>query len=393
MNTVRLLYGTTVPGGPFLSSDLLWKTQFKVHDPLFFCEFSDGRNVLLANELEYGRARKEAKNCSVELIEPFMKKASSARDWTGGCIQFLKERVPELMRSHSSSTVVVHGDIPCSILERLMDAGLPVTVYDVGGEGSLYPERISKTDQEISYITDVQRKLEKVVAAVVDILRNARVSPRGDVLVTKSDTVITSEYVREFMDVEFARKGVLAVDTIVACGDQGADPHCLGTGPLYAHTPIIVDVFPRSKENFYWADMTRTFFKGRPTTEAEKLYRTVLTAQCFALEMIHAGVNGLTIYNAVNEFFEKSGYHTGEKDGQIQGFPHGVGHGLGLDIHEAPRISTVDAILPEKSVVTAEPGLYYLGIGGVRIEDLVVVEKDGVTNLTRFPKELEQMIL
>lgn len=380
MNEIRLLYGSTIPGQPLLSSDLLWKTQFKAPDPFFFCEFEDGHNVMLMGMLEYERARKEAQNCEVELLNPFMDKVKSL-ELIDGLIEFLKGQSP--------NKIIVHRDMPYGIVWKLEKAGFQISIHD---QMIWYPKRATKSAKEIQQITEVQRITEKVVSKAIQILREAKVSLDG-MLIDQNDDLITSEHLRKFMDIEFMREGCILVSAVIACGDQGVDPHCNGFGPLRANLPIVMDIFPRSKEHFYWADMTRTVFKGEPIKKAQKMYQTVLEGQCLAIGMIHADIDGSTIQKAVEEFFEKSGYQTDKKDGTLRGFFHGVGHGLGIDIHERPGIRKVPEILPEGCVVTVEPGLYYLGIGGIRIEDIVVVTKYGSQNLTQFPKELEAMVL
>lgn len=378
---VRLLYGATIPGQMFLSTDLLWRTKFQALDPFFLCEFNDGESILLIKVLEYERAKKEAKNCTCWSLDKFMEKIKSLSQMDG---------LIEFLRGYNPSKIIVPSYIPFFIVEKLTISGF--NVISQKEQEMWYPQRAVKTPLEIQYISEVQRKTEKVVYKAINLLRESRIADDGT-LIAQSGKVLTSERVRRFMAVEFVREGCMAANTIIACGDQAVDPHCHGFGPLRANRPIIIDVFPRSTENWYWADMTRTVFKGQPTEEARKMYQTVLNAQGLAMGMIRAGVDGSAIQAAVTKFFEAEGYQTGEKDGITQGFFHSVGHGLGLDIHETPGINLRPQVLPEGAVVTVEPGLYYLGIGGIRIEDLVVVQKNGLRNLTSFPKDLDSIII
>ena len=106
-----------------------------------------------------------------------------------------------------------------------------------------------------------------------------------------------------------------------------------------------------------------------------------------ALRKIKAGVDGMEIHRAIQDLFVKRGYPTELRRGRRVGFFHGTGHGLGLEIHEYPRLQKVT--LKDRQVVTVEPGLYYPGLGGVRQEDVVVVTKSGHKMLSRFPKQLE----
>jgi Xaa-Pro aminopeptidase len=156
-----------------------------------------------------------------------------------------------------------------------------------------------------------------------------------------------------------------------------------------AHQPIVIDIFPRSSRTRYFADITRSVVRGKASTRVKAMYQAVLQAQEQALALIRDGADGAAIHHEVAKVFEHLGFATGETNGRMQGFFHGTGHGLGLEIHEPPRIGQRGAVLRSGNVVTVEPGLYYPGEGGVRIEDLVVVTDTGCRILTKFPKLLE----
>jgi Xaa-Pro aminopeptidase len=174
------------------------------------------------------------------------------------------------------------------------------------------------------------------------------------------------------------------MDTIIAGGLQAADPHARGTGPLAANAPIVIDIFPRSKSSRYFADMTRTVLKGEAALEVKEIYEAVCLAQAEGLRAVRAGASGKEVHSRVSEVFRDQGYP--ETEGQ--GFTHSTGHGVGLDVHEKPSLSEAGETLEINHVVTVEPGLYYPDIGGVRMEDLLVVKKNRSENLTHFEKKL-----
>ena len=192
---------------------------------------------------------------------------------------------------------------------------------------------------------------------------------------------------RAEIDSAVLRAGGVPTGTIVAGGDQACDPHERGHGPLHADSLIILDVFPRDAKSGYFGDMTRTVLRGRASEAQRKLWETVKAGQALALKRIKAGIDGMTIHKAIQEFFASRGFTTGVRNGRRVGFFHGTGHGLGLEIHEHPRLQKV--VLKDRQVLTVEPGLYYPGVGGARQEDVVVVTKTGCRILSRFPKQLE----
>jgi Xaa-Pro aminopeptidase len=184
--------------------------------------------------------------------------------------------------------------------------------------------------------------------------------------------------------------GGIASHTIVAGGEQACDPHEPGHGVLRARQPIIIDVFPRSQKTGYFGDITRTVMKGRASEAVRKLYDTVQRGQQIGFAAMRQNAATADVHKQVQEFFQSEGYKTGQHNGRMQGFFHGTGHGVGMEIHEAPRVgpNSKEKLLAGH-VVTVEPGLYYSGLGGVRLEDMAFVTTNGPRNLTKFEKVLE----
>jgi Xaa-Pro aminopeptidase len=214
----------------------------------------------------------------------------------------------------------------------------------------------------------------------VDLIAGSQ--PRGDVLFYH-DQPLLSEQVRGIIEVSLLEDACETMDTIVAGGLEAAAPHARGAGPLPANAPIVIDIFPRSKVSRYYADMTRTVLKGEASLEVSEIYDAVRQAQDVGLSAIRSGVSGKEVHSSVAQIFVDLGFP--ETEGC--GFTHSTGHGVGLDVHEKPSLSETGETLQTAQVVTVEPGLYYPLIGGVRLEDLVVVTDNGCENLTHFEKK------
>jgi Xaa-Pro aminopeptidase len=177
--------------------------------------------------------------------------------------------------------------------------------------------------------------------------------------------------------------GCSAVDSIVYCGEETATPHITGTGPLRADEPIIIDLFPFNEQSGYYADMTRTVVKGEPSQEILDMYSALRDAKHLAISSVKSGVAGSDLYEDVVDYFKDHGYES-----DTRGFVHNLGHGVGLQVHELPTVGPAGNKLVSGNVITIEPGLYYPGIGGVRIEDMGAVTRAGFENFTGFPEEL-----
>lgn len=249
-----------------------------------------------------------------------------------------------------------------------------------------FEERLIKSDEEVGYIKDTIRRTEEAMDEAISVIRDAEI--RGDLLHYK-DGILTSDRIKRIIDYRLRELDCLAEHTIVAVGIEGCDPHNEGSGPLKPNQSIIIDIFPRSIKTRYFADMTRTVVKGKAPDRLKKMYEAVLSAQEMAISLIKDGVDGKWVHDEVSNRLKRFGFETGLIDGMMQGFFHGTGHGIGLDVHEPPRVSKVSYTLKKGNVVTVEPGLYYRDIGGVRIEDMVLVTEIGCINLTKYPKVLE----
>jgi Xaa-Pro aminopeptidase len=256
------------------------------------------------------------------------------------------------------------------------------------GMEPFFPDRARKGDLEIGSIRRSLRAAEHGMKVGVDALKEARANRRNQELLLGS-LRLTSERLRSLIQQAILEKECVATHTIVACGRQGYDPHQRGTGPLVSGQPIIIDIFPRSEISGYFGDMTRTFVKGKASEKVRNMYDAVLAAQCLAISLIRPGIESRTVHRKLVQFFQSRGFETGEENGSPVGFIHGTGHGLGLEIHEYPWIGERSCRLRKGHVVTVEPGLYYPGVGGVRLEDVVWIGEEGTKSLTRFPKYLE----
>lgn len=359
-------------------ADVLYATRFFCPDPFVFIRTAAGKRIFVMSDLEIDRARKQS---NAHRVLSMMHYTELARKRLGRA-PLPGDVIAEVLHDLRIRSVRVPSGFATGVADRLRRHG--ITVH--AAEGSLFPERRLKRPDEVAAITRAMRATEAGMQAAIDMLRRARV--RGG-WVTLNGRRLTAEDVRQAANVEIFTRGYMPAHTIVAPGKHGCDPHDVGSGPIRAGEPVIIDIFPRSEKTGYFADITRTVVKGRPSPRARAMYDAVLAAQRGALRSIRHGARARDIHGAILELFEKRGFRTGNIDGRMQGFFHGTGHGLGLEIHEPPRIAMTDVTLETGMVVTVEPGLYYAGVGGVRIEDTVLVTRTGIRNLTRFPKFFE----
>lgn len=352
----------------------------RVSVPDAFISFTSGRKkCAVVSGLEFGRVKRDS---AFDLVLPLEDLLQQAKKRYPDRKITAAEVVALVARQHGIKRFVVPEDFPAGLATRITGLGLKLEV----AEGPIFPQREIKSEAEAEAIQEGNRCSAAGIAAAERVLRASTIKAGK---LYYEGAVLTSERLKMAIEIACIEAGAVSIDTIAAGGDQGCDPHHRGHGPLRPHELIIVDVFPRVTASGFYGDMTRTFLKGQASDAQRALVATVREAQLTALKTIKAGVNGKKVHQAVMAVFTRAGYETKRTDQGSVGFFHGTGHGLGLDVHEPPRVNSTEYRLKRGSVVTVEPGLYYPGLGGCRIEDVVQVTDGKPKMLSKFHYEWE----
>ena len=362
------------------NADQYYLSGFDAPDP--FVTLYDGEiHLLFARSLEYGRAKREARAATVERDVDFGYREKISEH---GADDAPYHVLAEFLRSYDVESVAVPPRFPVSVADGLRELGVDV---EPDRDSVVTAVRARKTDAEVEFVRDAQAANEKAMAAAESLFREADVDSEGRL--THDGDVLTSERVKEEIEVTLLRDGCALDQTIVAGGSNAADPHDRGSGPLRSDEPIIVDIFPRDKATKYNGDMTRTFLVGDPGETIREWYDLTERAYEAALDAVEPGATGADVHDAACDVYEDAGEPTLRSDDSAEtGFIHSTGHGVGLDVHERPSVGPNGGELEPGHVITVEPGLYDPDVGGVRLEDLVVVTEDGYENLTDYPMEL-----
>jgi Xaa-Pro aminopeptidase len=335
--------------------------------------------VLLVGDLEIEGARRLATVDSVVPASRLFAALARRRIRRADLHRVLGEE----LKRRGARRAEVPFSFPAGGISGLRRAGIQVsTVPD-----PFFPGRSRKSSAELRAIGAALRAAEAGLAVAVLTLAASRVGRDG--LLHLGGRVLTSEILREKAERAMFAAGAAPDRSIVAGGIQGADPHHRGAGPLRAHRPIVLDFFPRHRLTGYYGDITRTVVKGRADEPTRRAYGAVRRAQQLAFGLIRHGAEGADIHARLVEYFERTGFPVRRGGRRREGFFHGTGHGLGLELHEPPGIGARPAMLEAGQVVTVEPGLYYPWLGGMRIEDVVLVTRGRCRKLTRFPVFLE----
>ncbi|HWE64403.1 MAG TPA: M24 family metallopeptidase [Chloroflexota bacterium] len=367
-------------GESYNNADMYHAIRFLFSDPVIYLRHQEG-DLLVCSNFERAEAAQHSRVREVLAFDQF-EYPRLLRELPKR-YQAFAELVRRVVARYGVMALTVTGQAPVHVVDHLRAHGVDV----ICDPEAVLGERLVKQDDALAALQTVQRANERAMWTAIEMIADS--VPRHGVLVL-GDEPLTAERLHAAIDASFLAMGCLAEGTITAGGPAGASPHNTGAGPFAPNQTIVLDIFPRHKQLRYYADMTRTVSKGDPGPELCHMYDTVLRAQEVALSMIAPGVNGRTVYAAVCRHFEDAGYATSLRTGSYpeRGFIHSLGHGLGLEIHEAPHLGDRDEILDVGHVVTVEPGLYDPRIGGVRIEDVVVVTPHGCSNLTQFEKRL-----
>ena len=349
-------------------ADMRYMTHFTTSDPFVFFKRPGERGIIIVSQMETGRASREAT-------------ATVMTRTQAGLPDILKtEKDPykataKMIAGQVGKKILVPQNFPLALANSLSE--YCTILVD---KGTIRSMRAKKSTHEILLMKNVQKATEKAMGLAVSMIRKASVK-KGILYIEKKP--LTAEFIKFSMHSLLLKYDCSAVDTIVSCGEETSIPHITGTGPLKSDEPIVIDLFPVEEKSGYYADMTRTIVKGEPSSDISEMYAALKEAQKLGISRVKAGVSGADIHQAVVDFFKDTGYESNS-----QGFIHNLGHGVGLQVHELPTVGPAGKALESGNVITIEPGLYYKGIGGVRLEDIGVVTKKGFENFTVFPEEL-----
>jgi Xaa-Pro aminopeptidase len=360
---------------PGASADLFHAIPLEILDPFLYAEH-DGRKVAVIGVLE--RDRIEALGLGIEVLDPFELGLDSLLNEG---VDFLAAEVETDLRAVKElglAEAIVPPDFPLAWADKLRGAGVELTVdpeaFDL--------RRRQKTDAQLAGIRRAQVAADAAMGAAAELLREL---PSG----------LTCEQVRERMqEVCVGHDAELPDTAIVAHGAQSASGHEEGHGPIDRGGIVLIDIWPRDKQSRCWADMTRTFVAGgeAPPAELQEYWELTRASLDVVMPLIKPGAVCREIHAASCEPFEAAGkptVRTKQPNTTLEeGYYHGLGHGVGLEVHERPNLGRSDERLMAGDVVTVEPGCYRPGFGGCRLEDLVIVTDDGCEVLTDFPYEL-----
>jgi Xaa-Pro aminopeptidase len=372
-------------GDTLRSPELRHEVPLGIGDPFLYLEI-DGRRAVLTNVLEVDRIAQQAPELERLLGEQFGRDELIAQGLSYEQID--RELYVRAARELGIAAAAVPPDFPLGVADRLRAEGIELTPDD-----ELFVERRRhKTDAELAGIRRAARAAVAGMEECARVLREAEIDGDG---LRHGGEVLTSELLRARVREVCARLGAPAPDDIIVAPMRPGDAvgHEAGSGPLPAHAPICLDLWPQDEASGCWADMTRTWVRGDITDAVADLHRLVLEAHERSLAVTRPGVPGVEIYGAACDVFEAAGHPTQrtKKPGETlqHGFYFGLGHGVGLEVHEAPALGrTGRAPLIAGDVVAVEPGTVDPQHGGMRVEDLVLVTDDGYELLTERSYDL-----
>ena len=372
----------------YRDANMYYLTKFLAPDPFIFFKKVDAEPLIIVNQMEFPRAQKQAIVKAVKSYTDYnyLRVLKTAKNPQLGEMKFIAEVVKKEVDAETK--ICVPPNFPVIVADVLRGEGLIINPMF----GIVEKARETKDSKEIEEIKTVQAFNEKITSQAIELIADSDVGSNRT-LQLKGET-LTVGGLKSFFGTKLLEKGCLAEeDIIVACGTKSSDPHYTGDpeDKLKADQPIILDVYPRSIQKRYWTDMTRTVVKGKAPDKLKQMFDAVFEAKNASLDAIQAGALGSQVYDVCCDILEKAGYETTRGGKNVTaGMTHSLGHGVGLQIHESPRMNELSTFpLKEYNVVTVEPGLYDPQIGGVRLEDIIEVTKSGYSNLTKMETQLE----
>jgi Xaa-Pro aminopeptidase len=368
-------------GIPATQSIIYWRIGFSVGDQVVLVELpKDGgfESVLILRDIEMDRARQFARVDRVACPADF----APAGGLSGDRETANAQAAAECLRRAGVTHVVGDRSLPLLVVDQIRQVGI-----DVACEPDRWVnERRQKSPEEIAHLREAQRVTEGAILLACETI--ARATARADGVLLHEGSPLTSERVRTLVDRWLLDQGFTNPKSIIAGGPGAADCHFYGYGELRTGQPVIVDIFPRDGRTRYNGDCTRTVVHGDIPDEVKRMHAAVRAAKAAAESVIKVGATGEAVHRATVQAMLDAGYGWGlpKADSPLSycAITHGTGHGIGIDVHEPPLLDLKGPPLLAGEALTVEPGLYRRDLGGVRIEDMVIVTQDGFENLNRL---------
>jgi Xaa-Pro aminopeptidase len=373
-----LFYGDTLR-----NAGLRHELPLAIMDP-FLLAVIDGDTHVMASTLEIDRIAETAPDAVLHDVRDLgfyeLMESGMSRD------EMWLELTSRAAAAMGLKAALVDPEMPVIVADRLRADGIELTPDAAAFEA----RRRAKSGPELEGIRRAQRAAEAGMAAAAELLRRAE--PDGDRLRVDGEP-LTAEAIRAALREACAAHGAPAPPTVMVTSGWDGFGHDAGSGPRPANLPITVDLWPCDEESGCWADMTRTFVVGEISGEVRELESIVREGFEAARSAVRPGITGRELHGITCDVFERAGYPTQrtgpDPDDPNRGFQFGLGHGVGLEVHEAPSLGRLGhEPLLAGDVIAIEPGLYRTGLGEVRFEDLLLVTEDGSETLTEYPYEL-----
>jgi Xaa-Pro aminopeptidase len=366
--TAHLIYGS-----PDVSPDLFHEIPTPIIDPFLYLE-SNGTRAATVTMLD----EHKVSPYGIEIVDPYELGIDELLDSGVSRHEVEMELCRRACERYGVTQALVPSEFPVGLADHLRAGGIELTV----DPEAFVTRRRAKTEAEVAGIRRAQAAADAAMAVGAELIHELRAG-------------LTSEEVRAAMQALCDERGCdLPDDAIVSHGPQSAIGHEQGHGEIGAGEVVIVDIWPRDRASRCWADMTRSFIAGGVEPPAELAQWWALTKESLerSFEAVRAGADGREVYGVSCEPYERAGILTQRSKPAgaklDEGYYHSLGHGVGLEVHERPNLGRTPDSLIAGDVITLEPGCYRKDIGGIRLEDLVLVTDDGAELLTDFPYDL-----
>ena len=382
---------TLIAGVSATNRSLYHRIRFLAGDPAAAIDLPTDHahlpgRTLIIRDIEMDRARAHAR------VDRVICPAESTPDGglSGDREIATAQATAEFLRRAGVTRVISDRSLPLVFAEMIKRAGLALECdLDLG-----VLDRRSKDAQEIELLREAQAVTEGAMRMACEMVARARAGSGG--VLSHDGETLTAERVMSAIDIWLLERGYANPGSIVAPGRTGADCHERGHGPIRTGEPVIIDIFPQNKRTLYNGDCTRVVVHGDIPGEVAKMHDAVVRAKKAAIAAARAGATGEAVHRAAIEVIQSCGYAVGlpgqhgdsGKDPSFCSMVHGTGHGIGLDVHEPPLLDMKGPELVVGDALTIEPGLYCAAIGGIRIEDMVIITENGCENLNSLPEGL-----